>query len=409
MIVISYDSGLSWGVTSEWVGDKLRVFSTWHEPVTLLTGPRSGLKDSESLSVLRSYSISWIDFRDEIHGSRKLRVPALHFLLSVTLGRVFDFLFRRLAGAHSHGKWSWIPFAFFNALYQVMKQKIKVVYTTGGPSSAHFVGLLLKLAIPKLRLYVELQDPFIGSEMNLNSAARRVLLWLEAKLISHATKVVLVTKSAALRAIDRHRDKLPCNNVVAIYPGAWDFSIVPSNRPFDENLAIKFLHLGTLYSNRNLDLLFAAIDSLRDKVPVPQVEFSNLGQLAVDDPLSYTRRKDFRDLGSLDRLAGLRVASDADFLLLVQHKDSRSEETIPFKTYDYLNLGVPIFALTHNSELDQLILENGGFCANAGSQSEIEGALLAAFKYRAGSSYSREGNRSFSIFEQVDLVFDRGN
>lgn len=406
MIVISYDSGLDWGVTSEWVGDKLREFMARGEFVTLLTGPRSKLENSEHLRVLKPYSLSWTDFGDEIRLSGMKASLSLNYAFAFTIGRLFDFLFKSLAGSRSLGKWSWVFCAFFVGYGQAVKEKSPTIFTTGGPSGAHLVGLLLKLVLPKTRLFIELQDPFVGSEMVLSPSARKALIWLEAKLIQHATKLVFVTKTAASRAIERHKDRLDCENVVGVYPGAWDFLIKRRKRLPGEGSPVRFLHLGTLYSNRNLDLFFDALDSLRDRVKVPQVEICNLGQLAVQNASSYVCRSDFRDLGMLDRVQALEVAADADFLLLVQHIDSRSEETIPYKTYDYLNLGVPILALTNNDELNNLILDSGGYIANSGIKSEIENAILAALKHRAGPHNFDEGPKRFSFSKQVDLIFE---
>jgi hypothetical protein len=114
--------------------------------------------------------------------------------------------------------------------------------------------------------------------------------------------------------------------------------------------------------------------------------------------------KDFTELGLADRYASLKTAAHADFLLLVQHSDTRSEETIPYKTYDYLNIGVPVFGLTNNPELDQLIEANDGFSANNGSLTDIKEVLssaLESYQLSKGRTMSRERLLTATQFSHI--------
>lgn len=387
ILFISYDSGHSGAVTSEWVSDKLRVLAHWHQPVVLLTGTRSGIENTELVKVVKASSLSWIDFRSEVSGSKfKLkRIPT--FFLALTFGKLFDCMFNRLAGAHSHGKWSWIFYAFPKALISSFTTKIGAIFSTGGPSSAHFVALLVKMCRPKLKLFVELQDPFIGSEMVLTPRALGVMIKLERALVRRSTKVVYVTKTAASRSVERHTGAADTRSICAIYPGAWDFSI-DAMKTGNDNGKITFMHSGTLYSNRNLDLFFRALDELRGdgNEAAKRVHVINQGNLAVSNENDYRMREDFTELALADRYASLKTAADADFLLLVQHSDTRSEETIPYKTYDYLNIGVPVFGLTNNPELDRLLEANDGLSVNNRSLTDIKEVLSSALEsYQMGN------------------------
>jgi len=96
------------------------------------------------------------------------------------------------------------------------------------------------------------------------------------------------------------------------------------------------------------------------------------------------------------RLAALKRAQLASFLLLVQHSDLRSEETIPFKFYDYLNLGSPIFALHENDELANLVRNSGGYAARLNSKSEI---LIALRQAIARFETNRNKHLEFTKFE----------
>lgn len=407
ILFISYDSGHSGAVTSEWVFDKLRVLAHWHQPVVLLTGTRSRIENTELVKVVKASSLSWIDFRSEEREAKfKLkRIP--FFFLALTFGKLFDYMFNRLAGAHSHGKWSWIFYAFPKALIRSFTSKIGAIFSTGGPSSAHFVALLVKMCRPKLKLFVELQDPFIGSEMVLTPRALGVMIKFERALVRRSTKVVYVTKTAASRSVERHSGATDTRAICAIYPGAWDFSIDGMETGKDSGKII-FLHSGTLYSNRNLDLFFRALDELRGdgNEAAKRVHIINQGNLAVANENDYRMREDFTELAFADRHASLKIAAHADFLLLVQHSDTRSEETIPHKTYDYLNIGVPVFGLTNNPELDRLIEANEGFSASNRSLTDIKKVLLSALESYPMSNRRIKSKEKLLIATQFSQILE---
>jgi hypothetical protein len=117
MIFFSYDSGLPGGVTSEWVDDKLKAIFSLTIPVVLITGPRSSLVDSEKLTVVRRHSLSWKDYKSEVGFSSNRLTSMVRKTMAASFGRAFDWSFQKLAGSHSHGKWSWVFSAFPVALY----------------------------------------------------------------------------------------------------------------------------------------------------------------------------------------------------------------------------------------------------------------------------------------------------
>ena len=72
----------------------------------------------------------------------------------------------------------------------------------------------------------------------------------------------------------------------------------------------------------------------------------------------------------------MRLALSYDLLLLVQHTDNRSKLTIPYKTWDYLNLQKPILALLNNNELKTLLDELGHYTCNVNDVDSIVDAIL---------------------------------
>ena len=63
-------------------------------------------------------------------------------------------------------------------------------------------------------------------------------------------------------------------------------------------------------------------------------------------------------------------------MLLIQNTDNRSSSTIPFKTYDYLQLGMPIFAMINsNDELKNILQSNGHIVADINNINDISDKL----------------------------------
>lgn len=369
LVLISYSSGTPGAVTSEWVEDKLKALEDMGVKVTLITSNMCSYGSTEFRKVIRPPSLGRLDFIFESgtspsskDGSKKFgnRLSALTSkTLALTAGRLFDALFVRLAGSYSDGKWSWFFCAAPVAFVQALKHRDSVIFSTGGPSVAHLVGLVAS-KLSGRKFICEAQDPLLGSEMRMSERAKRVLLFLERYISKSATRLVFVTKAAGGAARSRH-PKLS-SKIVSVYPGAFDFGIRSiSTKSLYKKDKILMAHLGHLYGSRNLDLLFLAIDQMIDvgEIPSGLLEIRNIGPAYVPNHDHYVARTDYQELPLGNRQDGLREASKADYLLLVQHSDSRSEETIPYKTYDYLNLGAPIFGVINNPELAELLRDRG--------------------------------------------------
>jgi pimeloyl-ACP methyl ester carboxylesterase len=225
------------------------------------------------------------------------------------------------------------------------------------------------------RLFCEFQDPLLGATMTRSSMTRRISARIEAWLARRSTRAVYVTQEAARLA--RERNPEHARQIVGVYPGAWQFvpPVAPGERGKGE--VFEFLHLGTLYGSRNLDLFFEALDALRDEgfELARVVRVVNLGAVYCETAPRYLARSDFQSLDALDRVDALRRARQASCLMLVQHTDERSRETIPYKTYDYLNLRLPVFGLLNSDELSALIESHGGHTAQADDPEAIKAAL----------------------------------
>jgi len=409
LILVSYASGMPGFSPSEWLSDKLQVLRSEGQKVVLITSSASSLESSGDFRVVKIPSLSFRDYkiehpnRPESRSETKSR-SLIPLLLAGSLGRLFDWLFNALASQRSDGRWSWALTAWPAIAYQALRNPSSKIFATGGPSSAHLASLWAA-RLSRRELILEFQDPFLGSEMSLEPMVMKVLRRLEGRLIGSATKTVFVTKTAGASAMDRwpaYKQKIQ-----AIYPGAWKIS---QSEPAESmgKTCIDFIHLGTLYGSRNLDTFFEALDELRlaGAGAVQSVSVNNMGAIYLPQLDSYCQIQGFRQTPLLDRAKALQLAAKADCLLLVQHADSRSDETIPYKFYDYLNLGLPVFGLLKSKELRSLLIEAGGYACEQGDAGSARQELVRLLKdFEIGA---QTGLRlKLDIVEQFRLALEK--
>jgi glycosyltransferase involved in cell wall biosynthesis len=411
VLVVSYDSGGSGHCPAIWANDKVHALESLGKRITLVTSHASDLSSSENVRVLKVPSVSFADFRFEYSKARSNSQASLLLTLfwpvALVLGSIFDLGFRVLAGTLSQGRYSWVLLATPMIIALKLKNPSAVLFATGGASSGP-VSAVLASMFSKHKPVVEFQDPFIGSMMEMRTLASRVMLGLERFIVRHSRKIVFVTLQASTDAQERNKSFF--GKIEHIYPGSRTFAasnMIPKKSAFKTGI-VQILHMGTLYGSRNLNLFFEALDSLyaRRKDLKGKVLVSNMGAVILPELPEYLLRKDFQHLEQLEREPAVQRAALADILLLVQHTDERSAETIPYKTYDYLNLNKPILALSNSLELSQIIGETGGFFAQNSSVVAIAESLERAINLcLSGASTAASGPR-FHLGEQVSRALN---
>ena len=84
-----------------------------------------------------------------------------------------------------------------------------------------------------------------------------------------------------------------------------------------------------------------------------------MGHVAGEIRNEILQKSYVRILPPVGREEALQFAADCDVTLLIQNSDERSKVTIPYKTYDYLNLGTRLLALLNSEELTDLLVNCG--------------------------------------------------
>lgn len=377
VLVISYYARLPGACQAEWIDDKLLSFDKLKLNYYVVSSPSSNLYENADFQI-RCASTSWHDFKDEIVRAREQGVNFLPLYCWAPFAFIFGFfidgMHKLLVKGVGEGRWSWSVSAFFAALFIVFsKGRPDVILTTGGPASAHIAGVLLG-RLTNTKIICELQDPLSGEGIGRNKEARGMLFIVEKFISRNASKMVYVTKGAANFA---RVNVNPISDIVSIYPGAPKLIEVHPVRELSEDKSnFKLIHMGSLYSTRNFDTLISAIEICTLERPEITFEVINLGH--VDDKIrSRISKFPYIHIEPLrPRIEALQFAQNCDLLVLIQNQDDRSQVTIPYKTYDYLNLGCNILGLTNSDELDKILTEAGHMSCSVSDVEAIAEDLL---------------------------------
>ncbi len=377
ILLISYFSGIDGCCPAEWLDDKVDSLSKLGHKVVLISGLSSRPEMRDNVIQLRVPSLSYLDLMTEYRQlkSASQLIPYSFYLIlpfSITFGYFLDLVQNKILNGLGGGKWSWLFPVSFIAIYAAIRYRVRLILTTGGPPSAHLAGILAG-CIARTKLVIEFQDPLSGNDIGRNSRSAKLLAMVENFLVKFSDRVVYVTENAAALA----RKKFKTDRIICIYPGARRFDF-PLKKYEEKSAKLRIVHLGTLYSTRNMNTLIDAIDALirSRKIQKNDIEIINLGEMYGEFKQHHLSRPYIKQVPIQPRIDALIQASEFDMSLLIQHTDERSVATIPYKTYDYLNIGNPIIALTNNSELSGLLIQLGNYSANVNDVDAIAGLIL---------------------------------
>ena len=381
MLVISHMANIPGCCQAEWVDDRIYELIKREYNISVISATHC-FKYGNQIKHYRVPSILPFEAKGEINEiesmnidieSRPFTIKYLRFMRSVSksLDKLNISLFK------GEGRWFWMFSSLFIGLRIMPFQKYELIYSTGGPASAHLAGIILS-KIFRRKLMVELQDPLTGEGIGRNKHTIKALGIVEKFIIKKADHIIFATKNASIAAKEKYPNA--SHKIDYVYPGAKKLNPAREiKRGSENNKKINFSYIGSLYQTRNLDNFFRALEELS---PTQTYEVNLYGWLA-DDILERTKRlknDNIKIHGMIPREAAIKNAQKADVLLLVQHTDLRSSKTIPFKLYDYLNTENLIFGLTYkNDEIDDILIKHGHITSDASSVELIKKSLAQVF------------------------------
>ncbi|MFM1957928.1 MAG: hypothetical protein RI929_291 [Actinomycetota bacterium] len=405
VVLVSYWSNEEGIVCSDWLQDKITALRELGFEIVLITSMGSTLESTKGLKVVKVQTkLSASTWRlEQEQGVGKLsgrQIP----LFTLVFGTLLDFLFKVLAGNVSWGKWFWAPSAAFAIARNVRESKPFVVFVTGGPSGAHFAALLARMKL-KFKLVLEFQDPFIGSQFRASKLAFLVLEAIESMFVKRADLIVMTSRGALDALLKRHPKN--ANRLISVYPGSIHSAISRlSNDPNQHSFGSELTHFGTLYGSRNFSLILDLLHRSNIQNGHNQVSLVNYGHMDSELAESYANSREIQRRSAMPRSEALRRMAASGGLLLIQHRDSRSEETVPFKLYDYTKTDRPIFAVIANEELRELLSDELCFVVTYSDSLDYQVSQFLRYveAIRNGQTASRAG---LDTRDQLSLVFDK--
>lgn len=374
-LIISYFANIDAMAPSHHIDDRLVFFRQKGVDVHLLSSP-CGAR-CHSLPHTRIFSPAPSGIRYEVRHflRRKTRTKTrFKFWEILLLLPVFPLYFLEKAFLRLDSTWSWFLTASIPAVILSIKNRPDIIYSTGGPVSAHLAAMVASFftGIPYI---AEFQDPLVHQYAAPGRFERRFIKKVERLIFRTAHAAVFLTQRAAENAHDRNGES---TKSFAVYAGA----VPPGNDTlYSREEAFNIAHFGSLGGSRNLDYFFKAAASLfRERPGLSQYFRLHLFGNNSRDVSKKIEQFPFKEAlcvqGKVKRRQAVEQMYKADVLLLIQNTDDVSFETIPSKVYEYLHTGRPILALAYrNPELQSMLEEMGHIVVQADEEEAIKRGL----------------------------------
>jgi glycosyltransferase involved in cell wall biosynthesis len=358
-LIISYFANIDAMAPSHHIDDRLVFFKQAGVNVHLLSalcGPRC-----HDLPHTRIPSPAPSGIRYEVRHflRRKTKTKTcFKFWETLLLLPVFPLYFVEKVFLRLDSTWSWFLTGSITAVILSMKNRPEIIYSTGGPVSAHLAAMAASF-ITGIPYIAEFQDPLVHQYAAPGKLERLFIRKVERLIFRTAHAAVFLTKRAAENAHDRNGGSTKSH---AVYAGA----VPPGNGVrYSRKEAFNIAHFGSLGGSRNLDYFFEAAASLFRERPGLSSYFKL--HLYGNNSRAVSRKIQLFPFmetlcfhGKVKRRQAVEQMFEADVLLLIQNTDDVSFETIPSKVYEYLHTGRPILALVYRNPELQRMLEGMG-------------------------------------------------
>jgi glycosyltransferase involved in cell wall biosynthesis len=304
----------------------------------------------------------------------------------------------------------WVARATGAARALLRERNFDVVITSGPPHSAHFAGLLATRG-HDAEFWIDMRDPWSTMhEMHLPEdrfirAERFLLRRLERLVLPRASRVIVNTRefASALRADEPELD-------VVWFPNGVDLEQLPT-RDLSAVEQCSLAYVGTLYANRNLSSLFAAMRALLRDRP----EAAVMLRLNVAGPLESPNRERMHDEiaaagltsqvsihGVLPRPQALELLSRSHLAIVLAQDQPMC---VPAKLYESVGLGIPTLVIAE--EASAAAHEARRIGAMTLDDGDVDGLRSLMEDMLAGRIPTRIESRTPISYEELAVQMDR--
>lgn len=376
-LILSYMTNMDANACSQHIDDKLSPLMDQGVTPVLLSG--TGQKKHTSFPHKTALSIAPSGLRYELRSFLRLHCTSkLSFKLFETplLIPILPFYLIEKIILDLESEWSWFIRAGQKGIQLCKKHQPELIYSTGGPASAHLAAHRIAKAtgIPWI---AELQDPLIhDAEYHRSRRAFRYYSWLERLIRSKSCATLFMCDAAKINS-DRRTGI--SHNSYTVYPGAR--AQARQGAPVKLEKCV-FSHFGSLGGSRDGTVLISAIKQSLERHPElrDSIKFNFYGtcDAATTKCIASFPYPDIIEFhGKIPRLEAIKEMNDSSCLVLIQNREFFSSETIPSKLYEYMHTDRPILALTfQNTEIDTILHDGGHFYVPADKTKEISEELI---------------------------------
>ncbi len=306
----------------------------------------------------------------------------------------------------------------------IHKEHITNVICTGSPFMANYWAARLKVRLPQIHLIQDFRDPWNDhlcapySHYFLFDWQKRVSQRCERYALSHADVVVAVTESLT----ERFRRKTTSNARFVTIPNGFDPDRYQRIRFEPATDKMRMVYIGNLYVGREvvLRVFLEAVSELVANHPgfARRFEIVTYGGFPpqIRREMEHLVQKGVLQINGYVSPAQAREAAGNAFALLLINA-----EIFPYavsgKIYEYMALRRPIYAITPDGELTQLMRRgNLGIVAPSSSKEKQKQGLLYLFDlWKQNPAYTPDVSRAFlqefqydHLVDQLTVYFEQG-
>jgi glycosyltransferase involved in cell wall biosynthesis len=253
----------------------------------------------------------------------------------------------------------WVPFGLAKAIQLHRAQPFDLVYTTNPPRSAAVIGLLLKTlcGVPWVS---EFMDPWYPPKGRLR---RKSEDQLQALLVRKADRVVVMVK--------QHAEELgrlfgvPSERLAVVRNGFFEEDFAFTEITGKDVLCPGYFHLshfGTIYPENSGSFFPALTELVRECPELKERLRVNIIGYPSEEALRCASEGELKDIIQIhgfiqERAEVLQMMRASHCLLLFWGHPDFSRLAVAGKTYDYLRVGRPVLAVTHEGGVKELVEE----------------------------------------------------
>lgn len=307
---------------------------------------------------------------------------------------------------------SWIPFALWEGLKIIRRERINLIYATGNPWTSFVIAKYLS-AISKIPFVVDFRDPWVlsaysGTE-NRKGLKYSISKKIEKSCVTKASLVINVNKNITNIFKECYWNENKAKFITITHGFDSDDFVGIKSR---EHSKFIISHIGTFYSHRKPDRLLEAINylfktnpNLRKKIEIRFIGIvgSFAEEIIIDNDLSDV----VKIMPYCSHKESINEMCNSHLLVLIQaNVKGKKAETSTGKIYEYLASGRKIMALTskYNEAVQIIKINDAGVAIEPDNIKLIAETILEIYrKWKNGKGIER-ANKNLSVYERKYLT-----